>query len=737
MIFQEILADHNPDVHNLQRVLTAPDLVDEFAKHWQYIQARINYFPIFHVASEILTDLTSDPDLVIGLRALAKTAQKVVSMRAALHHDLMGRVYHRLLAEAKYLGTYYTSIPAAALLLKVALRPNAWTIDWSDLDELRKFRAADIACGTGTLLMATSDAISDNYISASVAQGQKINLEEFHNILVESIIHGYDVLASALHLTASTLASRAPHVSFHRMNLTTMPLGGRDKQLGSIEFLQGGQVSAKMDLFGAAAPEQVTGEGMQTLASASLPSLDLCVINPPFTRSVGGNLLFGSLPDAERAELQKRLKKLVSRKDVLANSTAGLGSVFVAAADPYIKTDGRLALVLPKALLSGVAWRETRELINRKYRLEFLFASQDAERWNFSDSTDLSEVMLIAAKLRPGESVKDTPVVGVNLWRNPTTSFEALAIAQTLITQPAPDLLGQGALELAIGTQKVGEAISISANQLQAQETWLLPCAFAQADLIRAAYHLASGKLWLPAQGVVKSLPLCPLGELGDLGPDARDIHDGFKTSEKETAYPAFWGHDANEVTAFSLKPNKFLSPLPKPKPGRHLRKVEDLWPLSGRILIAERLRLNTQKLVAVRLPKNVLSSMWWSFSAEKGINQRAEKAFVLWLNSTLGFLQFISRRVETAGAWAKFKKPPLASMPVLDVRALNPKQLDALADAYDEFAHQELQPFPQMHNDPVRGAIDKSIARALKLPDVGVLREMLSREPVVGMKRI
>src|SRR2546428_646651 len=142
-----------------------------------------------------------------------------------------------------------------------------------------------------------------------------------------------------------------------------------------------------------------------------------------------------SLPDDERAELQKRLKKLIARKDVLANATAGLGSVFVAAADPHIKDDGGLALVLPKALLSGVAWGETRELINRKYQIEFLVASQDPERWNFSESTDLSEVLLVARKLRQNASPDNTPVVGVNLWRNPTTSFEALAIAQVIITQ--------------------------------------------------------------------------------------------------------------------------------------------------------------------------------------------------------------------------------------------------------------------------------------------------------------
>ena len=38
--------------------------------------------------------------------------------QAAFRHDLMGRIYHWLLHHAKYLGTYYTSVSSATLLLK-------------------------------------------------------------------------------------------------------------------------------------------------------------------------------------------------------------------------------------------------------------------------------------------------------------------------------------------------------------------------------------------------------------------------------------------------------------------------------------------------------------------------------------------------------------------------------------------------------------------------------------------
>ena len=128
---------------------------------------------------------------------------------------------------------------------------------------------------------------------------------------------------------------------------------------------------------------------------ARLPELDLAIMNPPFTRSVGGNLLFGSLPATERRRLQDELsRRLRSRQ---ATATAGLGAAFVAAATPKLRpNEGRLALVLPVTVCTGPSWEQTRSLIERDFVLDMVITSHDPLRWNFSDSTDLSEALLIA-----------------------------------------------------------------------------------------------------------------------------------------------------------------------------------------------------------------------------------------------------------------------------------------------------------------------------------------------------
>jgi hypothetical protein len=377
------------------------------------------------------------------------------------------------------------------------------------------------------------------------------------------------------------------------------------------------------------------------------------------------------------------------------------------------------------------------------YHLEYLVASHDPERWNFSESTSLSEVMLVARKLEKDENASAKPTVVLNLWRNPDTAFEALAIYHTLKNKPAPPgPSGQGSLEFSLEKTKekikLGEALAFPWVKVQGWPMWILPCAFAQADLIRAAYFLAERKLWLPGVKGFAAVPLKPLGDFATLGPDRRDIHDGFNVSKHPTSFPAFWGHDAQAITNMAQEPNAFLTPLSEGKAGRPLRLADQLWPVAGRILLAERMRLNTQRLFCLRVSQLVLANMWWPLSLKNQFqNDDIEKALAIWLNSTLGLLLLLANRQETEGAWIDFKKPVLLEMPVLNVGNLSDEQISQLSVAYDEVCLKELRPFPEMDNDPVRARIDAAVSKALGLPDFSILRHLLAREPVVCLKRL
>ncbi len=735
LLFHEALSAHESRIRPLADVAEEENVIARLTDTWRMIVDEINYYPIFHLAIGLMRNITRRAGISEALRELIHKALRILDQRGALRHDLMGRIYHRLLEEAKHLGAFYTSVPAATLLLKLALRPEAWPdYDWSNLNLLQDFQVADLACGTGTLLMASAEALTDNYVHACYDRKTPPDLDELHSVLLKRVIWGYDVLASAVHLTASTLALRNPSVMVQGLNLFSLPLGGPGASLGSLEFVAGDPVAADSSLF-AYAPRAIraAGRGPQT-EDIIMPSLSLCVMNPPFTRSVGGNLLFGNLPPGDRARMQRRLGALIRTRHLHANATAGLGSPFVATAHPAITPGGRLALVLPRAVLGGVAWAPTRRLIAENYHLEYVVVSHDPEQWNFSENTNLSEALLVARR-RSGAQPEERTVF-INLWHNPRNSVEALSVAwQTQASASIPDL-ASGAMDLTAGSLTLGQAFAVPWSEA-AQSEWGFWSAFAQADLVRTFSHLQRGRLFLPGRSDEYGVPLVPLRELAVLGPDARDIHDAFARVDYNTPFASFWSHDTHAVISIAQTPNAHLSALAEPLPGRPLRRADDLWPHAARLLLGERLRLNTVRAPAVLLSRDVLSNVWWTISLlEPARREGAAEALALWFNSTLGLITLIGQRSETAGAWCKFKKPVLGRMPVFDVSALDQSQLGVLARAYRELSDRPLLTLPEITLDEVRAQIDSVFQDVLDLPDLSPLRESLSWEPVICQNR-
>lgn len=733
-IFQEQLAATDGRVSPLRKLEMEANVVEATAKHWQWIWKNINYVPIFQLGEHVLNELPNTPHSLLPVKQLLLEAKSICSQQAALRHDLMGRIYHWLLHHAKFLGTYYTSVSAATLLLKLAMAKD-WKIDFGDPAELASFKVADLACGTGTLLMAAAQSLSDVYIKRRADSDRSLDakdLSTLHRALMQNVLHGYDVLPSAVHLTASTLAMLAPEVAFVNMNLYVMPMGMDHGQarLGSLDFLESGELKTQMALDYSQVETIRTGASRSHATNATLPKLHLCVMNPPFVRSVGGNLLFGSLPD-ERGLMQTELKRRV--KKIGASATAGLGSVFIALADMHLEVGGRLAFVLPAALGTGEAWAASRKLIANRYHLETVVASHDSERQNFSENTALSELLFIARKLKPKEEPGNTTYI--NLWRNPHSIHEAMDLANRIISLDKPvSVEGIGISTIRGVNEKLAEIVTLPPAKDEENWTGIL---FAQIELLRACWGLQHGKLLMPGASEPILLPLCKLKELGELGYDRRDIHDAFEISYDDwSPYPAFWSHESDKVRCVAQSATSSLIARSKPAKGRKLKNAKDVWAKAGKILLAERLRTNTHRVIAIGFEKAVLGNTWWAFKAAD-FTEPMEKAFLLWSNSTIGLLLYYGNRVITEGAWMQMKKPAWSSMPVLDVRSLNTKQLKTLSSAYDKLSKEELAPLAQLNHDPVRRKIDEALCTALSLPDLSPIRELLAREPGLTAQEI
>jgi hypothetical protein len=144
LVFHSALAEADMTVHDVQadrhRSVRPPGnfrehgafrptiLVDE----WERI-LKVNYWPIFHTATSLVQAFPTQTASTI-LEILWDTAEQLITGGVTRSHDLTGVVFQRLIADRKFLATYYTSPSGAALLAGLALpleRPITGE-SWSD-----------------------------------------------------------------------------------------------------------------------------------------------------------------------------------------------------------------------------------------------------------------------------------------------------------------------------------------------------------------------------------------------------------------------------------------------------------------------------------------------------------------------------------------------------------------------------------------------------------------------------
>lgn len=747
MIFHEVIAKTNPKIKTLSQLKPLSNIKKALEAEWLEI-LRINYIPVFRLALNILANLPASAVLDKQLRVLIDAAYDISASYALLRHDLMGRLYHQLLLGklVKYYATLYTSLPAARLLARLLVNlPSVLSCDSvpPKFDD-EKFRVVDFACGSGTLLSAVYKEID----AKNRVDSNEPDPNALHKFLVEEGLWGFDVLLHAAHLTTLTLFLHNPFALVTGSKIYVLPLGVLGKlgtaHFGSLDFLQSPRLSAESRLIGSAIGAQKVSVSKREAKVEELSKFHLCIMNPPFTRSVGGNLLFGSLPKKERKKLQKELSKLLKAKGLSGIGQAGLGGSFTFLADNYLKEDGRLGLVLPKAVLAGVSWRRIRELLLSKYHVEFIISSfEGPDDWNFSENTSLSEVLLVARKR--SKRKKNEYTIFVNIWNKPRGEIESIFISSLLL-----DLYRSAKLydisnanvspyHLKLHGKKIGEVYSakLSDTDFGAYQF------FAQAELNRTAILLRQGTVYLPTEGIVGRIPLAPLTTFIDnIGPDRRQVHNAFSKGGKyrqNCTNCALWGYDHNLMKTIEQPPNMCLEP-------KDNRLARALWQESGNLLLAERAWPPTYRVLATITTQNVLSNVWWPMRTKavriKGGELKLHevgKILALWFNSTYGYLLLFSIAEITRGAWIGFKKGPLDSLSVLDLSKLTIKGAKRLLDLYDEVHLQELKSIPDEYAKPnVRKKIDDAFTKILKIKaKPNSLYALLAHDPTLTAQAI
>jgi hypothetical protein len=760
-------------VNSLDEIAGSPGGLTKSAvlAEWRKI-LEINYWPIFDIARRILEDIPPANSRPL-IDRMAKTAEKLLENRLMRSHDLNGAVFQRLIADRKFLAAFYTTPASAALLIGLAITPQSLPgggENWADADALRRLRIADFACGTGTLLCNAYQRIGQLH---ELAGG---NAELLHPTMMANALVGCDVLPAAAHLTASMLSGSYPTVKYNHSSIMTVGYGvaaDETVMLGSLDLLdpQGriGSLAVTAKALGA-----VGAAVRDTWESIRHRTLDMVVMNPPFTRGTGHesakigvhNPMFAAFNATDEA--QKKMSQVMQRltRGTSAHGNAGEASYFLVLADRMLKPDGVLALVMPLSLVSGDAWAGSRKMLARDYTnliVASIAGESDAEM-SFSADTDMGECLVIGQKVDPTASLRavraSKRATFVILNERPGSPMAGAITARRvrrLIDDNQIRKLEDGPLggtAIYFGDDLVGHCIDAP---LPGTGGWNV-ARIADLSLGQAAYQLANeGRIWLPSmpRSAAAKVPVTRVSEIGRIGPYHMDVQGKTATGGVRgpfsvtkfrpgsvPTYPVLWSHETEQQRTLSFDADEEGIPLKgKTRADRDViaERVESVWASASHCHFNRDFRFNSQVTGMQFTPRRTIGGRAWPSILLRSKTQ--EIALVLWANTSLGLLLHWWHSNKQQAGRGSVGINALETLPVLDVTALTPAHLSIATALFESIKVKPLLPVNEIARDGTRIELDTRFAnQILRLPAeicepggaLDLLRRKMEAEPSI-----
>ena len=773
LIFHESLAQAEFKLDDGQRrVAPVRDFVSDASgfdqqriiEEWRAI-LKVNYWPIFATAAAILDRMPiATADAV--LYSLWDAAQQLIRGGVTKSHDLTGVIFQRLIADRKFLATFYTRPASAALLAGLAIPADRELggAEWGDAETIASLQIGDFACGTGTLLAAAYQRIS---LLHELHGGDP---KALHPKMMKSGLHGLDVLNVAVHLTAAMLAGGHPDVPFGGECLLTMPYGRwgegkRDVAVGSLDLLaehvQAGLIEhASAVTAGGRKPEDVR----DLINRVAHGTFDLVIMNPPFTRPGGhegkkkgtGNPAFAAfnVPKATQKRMTEALKHLRGGAP-LAKGNAGLPAEFVDLALRKLNARGSLALVLPLSAVSGIDWEPVRQRLVSEFNeiIVITIAQPRNPHRSFSADTDIAECLVVARK----DAESPARAYFAVLAERPASISEGHLIAlqiQRQIKRGATrrlDSTTMGTTPLQLGEDYAGYLFEC---ELPEDGPWPV-VGIADGTLAQVAHHLAHGQLHgltSPSSAPIR-IPVTPIHDIGGAGPYHMAINwnladgtpqgpfDVLKPPESAIpTYPILWAHDAKAERQMVVEPDAEGRIKDWPSDQDLInRKAEEIAETATRAHYNRDFQFNAQSLIVAMTERKCIGGRAWP-SVILG-DPQAEWAFALWSNSTLGLLMhwWVSNKSQAGRGSTTITTIP--QVPTLDVRQLTTRQKKIAEESFAALRGERFLPFDQIDEDPARAELDRRlIVDVLGLPaqlcapdgPIDLLRRKLAQEPQI-----
>ena len=717
MIFHDRVADMHEGIPHLHMVC-GPEVTNpqaEILDCWRRI-LKINYWPIFAIARDILTRM-SPGDAARILQVLRETAGDVGSTGANIAHDLTGRIFQRLIADRKYLATFYTLPSSAALLARLAVA-KMQNVDWADPDAIGELRVGDFACGTGALLAAVYEQFANRHENAG---GRS---EDLHKVMMEEVLYGCDVMPSAIHITSATLSGVHPNVRFEGSRLYTLPYGRQSDNsvaIGSLELLQSSSVMTLINTTDPALRTGSLGEETASRIVVDVPdeSFDIVIMNPPFTRATNHEGAHRGVPNpafaafdashADQSDMGKRLNRM--GRNTAYHGNAGIASAFAALAHMKLKPDGILGLVLPLTSNMGSSWVNFRRTLARNYNdISVLSIVGDKTDVAFSSDTSIAECLVVARKAESAKA-RSKRATFTSLKRRPIDFFQS-----AVVTRGIQNTLGSlrqiedgpyGGSRVTVGDELVGETMTSPYGTDGA--SWSA-VRVADGSVAQTAHALAESRLWLPGTSASTCLKTTKLTEIGIMGTYHLDIRGRAprgafdKVAPSPTAtYPSLWSHDAKNETRIVCAPDSQLIV----RQGME-DKAGVIWETASRVHQNTDFGFGSQPLAVALTEDPTIGGRAWPNVIFDDL--RYEFAFALWGNCTLGLLSYWwhSSRQQPGRGITSIRG--LESLPILDLRVLSDEQLQSAESIFEDSKTMEFKPAYIADADNNRANLDRRV---------------------------
>ena len=680
----------------------------------------VNYWPIFSIARDLVEKLPIKAVPPV-MNRIAESISDLAQLGATTYHDVTGRMFQTLIADRKFLATFYTLPESACMLAELAI--DRLDVDWSDMASIEGLRIADFACGTGALLSGAQRAVYRRFRRAGGDD------KDLHQSLMERVVTGLDIMPAATHLTCSMLSSSHPSLAYGKSLIYTMPYGihGGGTHIGALDLLDSDH-SYSLFATGESMGSTESDSGSEHSVTIADKSCDLVIMNPPFTRPTNHEAGHAEIPvpsfagfNTSHDEQQAMGRKLKKAAGLFSSGHAGLASNFMDLGHRKLKDGGVLALVIPFAFIRGKSWKGAREALKAHYSDVHVtsIAATGSTAQAFSADTGMAECLVVATK-RPESKSR---AAYSNLAARPSSLLEAAVGAKN-----------------ARGKAVLGDILDGGAAGVRSM------------TVIKAARDLEAGCLRLPRRTQAVALPLVTLETVAQRGLVHRDINGGPTDRDKTgppqgpfivrsispgevPTWPMLWAHAAKRERRFVVPADS----CGEPRPDDEERALERWNSAVSRLHANLDFRLNSQSLAMCLTPEKCLGGRAWPNVIPH--EKRYEIPILLWANSTLGLVLFWWHGTRQQAGRACITVTKLPGLPVLDPRTLTEDQVDQCREIFDDLKGRDFLPANEAYRDETRIALDRQllfgVTSVLKLDPaleegLDLLRKQWCAEPSV-----